>query len=391
MRDWPLPVPIVCAPETQRYHNSQRSHRISGHAPVFWHTLLGICLAGTICGLSLGCASQSPPRPPRVQRPEAVRNLSALQVGTLIEIHFTLPDTATDGQGLTKPLEIDILRAETYPGGKPGPAVIPTPWVTLQGAALAAHTSAGKVEYRDSLDGSEFRRLVGGALTYQVRGLTRGFRGRPIGSALSNAATLQVLDVPEPPSGLAVEATSSALRLRWSAPTQTVSGKALGAVGLYRIDRSETGRAGAYHPVGESHDEAFSDASFEFGHPYAYRVRALVTESGQTAESTDSASVEIVPRDVFPPATPAGLTGLYTAAGVELIWSPNTEPDLAGYNVYRGSAGQQPTKLNADLLRSPLFHDTSVASGGRYTYRVTAVDLNGNESLPSGEISVDVP
>jgi fibronectin type 3 domain-containing protein len=101
--------------------------------------------------------------------------------------------------------------------------------------------------------------------------------------------------------------------------------------------------------------------------------------------------VEVAPRDVFPPAAPAGLTGLYTSNAVELLWSPNTEPDLAGYNIYRGGAGEQPAKLNSALLPSPLYHDTSIAAGRRYTYHVTAVDLKGNESAPSQDVSVDVP
>jgi len=306
-----------------------------------------------------------------------------------MELRFTVPDKATDGQGLTKPLEVDILRAVTRPGEKSAPAMTSAPLVILKGADLARHT--GKLEYRDSFDGAEFRRLSGYALTYQVRGLTRGFRGRPLDSAPSNAATVQLLDVPQPPSALAIEPTASALQLRWSAPAETVMGKIVSSATQYRIYRSETGKPGPYQSVGESQDTTFSDPDFEFGHLYSYRVRALVTQAGETAESADSASVEIVPRDVFPPAAPAGLTGLYTANGVELIWSPNLESDLAGYDIYRLGPGERSKKLNPELLRSPLYRDTAVVSGLRYTYRVTAVDKNGNESASSAEIAVDVP
>ena len=90
-------------------------------------------------------------------------------------------------------------------------------------------------------------------------------------------------------------------------------------------------------------------------------------------------------------AAPAGLTGLYTANGVELIWSPNPEQDLAGYNIYGIGPDGKSTKLNPELLRSPVYHDTAVTSGLRYTYRVTALDKNGNESSPSAEVTVDVP
>jgi hypothetical protein len=326
-----------------------------------------------------------------VERPAAVKDLAAVEIGAGIELGFTPPDQATDGQGLSKPLEIEIVRTIRQPGEKPGPAVLATPVVLLQGAGLARRTAGGKVRYRDSLASAEFRRLARSALTYRVRGLTRGFRGRPIEGDWSNTITLQLLDVPEPPSGLGVESTASALQLHWSPPSETLTGKPVGSVTAYRIYRSDTGRAGPYHPAGDSSATTFADSSFEFGHAYCYRVRALVTEGNQTAESADSASVEIVPRDVFPPAPPAGLTGLYTANAVELIWNANAEADLAGYNIYRSGPGEQRVKLNAELLRSPLYHDPAVTSGRRYVYRVTAVDLKGNESAPSAEVSVGVP
>lgn len=392
MRDRLWPVLNVRRRETQ----PRGASRLGGPRSTY-DACLGISspfrigVIAAICGLLTGCAAQSPPRPPRVERPEAVRDLAAAQVGSTVELNFTLPDRATDGQGLTKPLEIDIQRVATPPGETPGAGMTVTPLAALQGADLARHTSKSKVEYGDSLDRGEFQHLAGGTLTYQVRGLTRGFRGRRIEGALSNPATVRLLDVPESPADLTIQATASALELRWSAPAQTMTGKTASTVSRYRIYRSETGKPGSYAAVGESPDTSFSDADFEFDHLYAYRVRALITEAGQTAESADSTHVEIVPRDVFPPAAPAGLTGVYTGKEVDLIWSPSTETDLAGYNIYRSSDGGKPVKLNAELLRSPLYHDTTAASGHRYIYQVIAVDMNSNESAPSGEANVDVP
>jgi hypothetical protein len=377
-------------PEQAPAQRREASHRAAGPSSSFLPLSL-ICVICAICAWWLGCAAQSPPRPPRVQRPEAVKDLFATQIGTAAELRFTVPDTATDGQGLTRPLEIEIFRTLTRPGEKTALATNSAPIATLQGADLARHTSARKLEYRDAFDRAGFQGLIGGTLMYQVRGLTRGFRGRPLESAPSNTARLRLLDVPQPPSGVAVEPTPSALQLRWSAPTETVTGKAVGSVDRYRVYRSETGKPGSYQSIGESPETSFSDASFEFGRLYSYRVRALVSEAGETAASADSASVEIVPRDVFPPAAPAGLTGLSTANGVELIWSPNPEPDLAGYNIYRIGPDGKPAKLNSELLRSPLYRDAAVTSGTRYTYRVTAVDKSGNESAPSAEVAVEVP
>jgi len=76
---------------------------------------------------------------------------------------------------------------------------------------------------------------------------------------------------------------------------------------------------------------------------------------------------------------------------VELIWTANAEPDLAGYKVYRRDDGGPPRRISQALVSTPIFHDSSVELGHTYAYEVTAVDLAGNESRPSAEAQVQVP
>jgi len=70
----------------------------------------------------------------------------------------------------------------------------------------------------------------------------------------------------------------------------------------------------------------------------------------------------------------------------EIVWSVNSESDLAGYNVYRD--GAPVVKLNRELLQIPVFRDNGTTAGARHSYRVTAVDRNGNESAPSEQVTV---
>jgi fibronectin type 3 domain-containing protein len=112
-------------------------------------------------------------------------------------------------------------------------------------------------------------------------------------------------------------------------------------------------------------------------------------DGGTTAESEPSQPYQVIPRDIFPPARPTGLTGLYTTGAVELVWDANTEKDLAGYYVYRHENGEQPKRLNKALLPTPILRDTSVQPGRTYFYQVTAVDLSNNESRPGPEVEVE--
>ena len=98
---------------------------------------------------------------------------------------------------------------------------------------------------------------------------------------------------------------------------------------------------------------------------------------------------------MFPPATPSGLQAVFSGPGqkpfIDLIWAPNTDPDLAGYNVYRHVPGTQPAKINAELIKAPAFRDSTVIPGNQYSYSVSAVDVGGNESPHSEEASEGVP
>jgi hypothetical protein len=73
---------------------------------------------------------------------------------------------------------------------------------------------------------------------------------------------------------------------------------------------------------------------------------------------------------------------------VDLEWLDNTEPDLAGYNVYRSTtSGSGFVKLNHSLILVSNFRDKTPLDPAvtNYFYRVTAVDTTGNESSVSSE------
>ena len=94
----------------------------------------------------------------------------------------------------------------------------------------------------------------------------------------------------------------------------------------------------------------------------------------------------ITPPDTTPPAAPVGLA-VAVASGVTLTWTANTEPDLAGYNVYRSIVSGGPyAKLNAALVTNTTYSDAPDGTGPYY-YVVTAVDTSNNESLRSAQVS----
>src|SRR5207247_2484774 len=121
-----------------------------------------------------------------------------------------------------------------------------------------------------------------------------------------------------------------------------------------------------------------------------YKVTAVDGSGNESAAAVGNA---VRPSsDVTAPAAPSGITTTPTVAGIALNWADNSEPDLAGYNIYRSNA-QFGTfvKLNAGgLLASSDYNDTAAPASTTSYYRITAVDSNGNESV-AGTISAVRP
>jgi fibronectin type 3 domain-containing protein len=96
--------------------------------------------------------------------------------------------------------------------------------------------------------------------------------------------------------------------------------------------------------------------------------------------------------DPEPPAIPSNFEGISTESKIELSWSFNREPDFDGYNLYKSNESiddiQQVNPVHESLYTDSLFIDEQVSNGTTYYYRITSVDLNGNESDLSREIKI---
>ncbi|MEM7828535.1 MAG: DPP IV N-terminal domain-containing protein, partial [Candidatus Aenigmatarchaeota archaeon] len=131
-------------------------------------------------------------------------------------------------------------------------------------------------------------------------------------------------------------------------------------------------------------ETSYNDINLHDGE-YNYKITAV---DYYGFESLPSDEVKAIVGDVIPPSPPLNLTATASGPDIILNWSPNTEPDLAGYNIYRNTP-QGWLKLNPSLITETTYIDAGLPNG-TYIYKVTAVDIVGNEGLPSNEASVTV-
>jgi len=339
------------------------------------------------------CGTPGDPVPPRPVVPTAVTDLAARQQGDAVVLTFTLPTKSIDGEALAAPPDVEIFR---YAPG----AVAEQPLYTIPSALTDSYEAEGRFRFSDPLKPESFSGTSGALWEYKVR--TRASKRRA--SADSNAVSVHAYPAPVKAGDLQATVTQDAIELRWSPPERSTTGLPIPSLGAYRVYRALPGATPDAPPalVGVVPTATYRDTQFEFGRTYRYTVRSVAQYEADSVESADSEPVEVTPKDTFPPAAPRDLVLVVvpatsdTPAMLELSWAISQETDLAGYHVYRkegqsegqGTAGEC---LTRELLLVPTFRDTQVASGRRYTYRVTAVDRAGNESALSSPVTGEVP
>jgi fibronectin type 3 domain-containing protein len=93
--------------------------------------------------------------------------------------------------------------------------------------------------------------------------------------------------------------------------------------------------------------------------------------------------------DITPPAVPTNLTATAEGGSIALDWANNTEPDLAGYTVYRSLTSGGGYVSIATGVAASAYSDNTVTDGTTYYYAVSAVDTAANESAMSAEASAN--
>lgn len=171
--------------------------------------------------------------------------------------------------------------------------------------------------------------------------------------------------------GVPREATFTDGTLSWRAPTlhREIAG--------YNVYRKQDGR---WDPVQTLVDDTriagLEDGQYAVAAQEHSGLESNYVMAGSNSQTTDT----------FSPARPARpQTGVPEATHIEIRWAASPEPGLDHYNVY-SSPDPNTGALLATLVGSPKetrFMDWGLRPGTTYHYRITTVDRQGNESLPS--------
>jgi hypothetical protein len=360
-----------------------------------------------------GCASPGPPRPPSLKLPQLVTDLTAERSGDQVLLHWTTPAKTTDSLAIETAITAKICRS-TLPGRPPAPTAATVPC----SPTLRVPVKPGASTAIDSLPAALTSDPVA-LITYRVE--IENASGHSAGP--SNPAFAASGSAPPILQNLRATAVPEGAMLEWAPASST--GPSSTFVELARVNpslaatRQTNAKPRSSQPLQLGGQQAAEvrlrakapseagaepagtvDRTARFGETYRYsaqRVRTVqIGKHALELRSTATAPVSLTLRDTFPPAPPTGLAAIpgtsATQTSMDLSWEPGSEPDLAGYLVYRKAASDAtPTRLSPTPLAGPAFRDLTAIPGTRYSYTVTAVDTSGNESAPGAPAEETLP
>ncbi len=329
------------------------------------------------------------PLPPLIQIPVPVSDLSIQQFGKSAQLSWTLPKLNTDGSAATTVATVEIYRLSTD-RNQPAPdpksfAQSAQVWKSISKQVLATYPEGTKLSFDDTFEEFAGHEVYQHSLHYALKVVNN----KKQEAGFSNIVSLSVIPLPTSPVNLRVVSLGEQhIEIGWDIPTLNTDGSAVKPPTQFNVYR----RADAQAPetrLNQSivQEGRFKDESIELGKTYVYSVRPVVETSSGAVEGEDGAPLEVANPDTYPPKPPAEVTAIASGEGISLVWLPNTDADLAGYWVYRSGQDKKFQRLQDQLLVTASIIDKSVEKGQTYFYRVKAVDLKGNESEFSEEVS----
>lgn len=120
---------------------------------------------------------------------------------------------------------------------------------------------------------------------------------------------------------------------------------------------------------------SYSDTGLTANTTYTYKLTSIDTTGNESTGSTLNVTT-LTPADTTPPANVTNLAETNTDTTANLTWTNPTDSDFSKTNVYRNN-------VLLGNTTSGTYADSGLTGSTTYTYKVTSVDITGNESTGS--------
>lgn len=133
------------------------------------------------------------------------------------------------------------------------------------------------------------------------------------------------------------------------------------------------------------------DLSLLDNRTYFLYMKRKINVLGGFSGFSDMSQVSPVISDFSDPSVPTGLVVTNTEQNrVSLKWNSNNEVDFSHYKIYK-STNNIDFSLLKDEVKDTSFSDTDVSQNNSYYYKISSVNLSGQESSLSSSVSAITP
>jgi len=371
--------------------------------------LLGNTLLAAALLVALGaCGHRGDPLPPLRHTPPALSEFRLAQRGNGLEVSVLAPGSSVDGIAYES-LAIEFLSVEgpkdIEKTGRKRQVLAKPLERMVETLPLPAPGSIARAAARGIYGKEKGPRTLTMGLVVQPEVKAPG--GLEVGLTEKGVHVAWTGDVPEPVNATVQPAKIPGLPSTGPGPggppssptsaTATTPAAAGAGEGVTKIE-PEKPKSGflVYRRVGSAayarplppgllEKRALQDAVAPRGEKVCYVVRAAASlEPLVESAASNEACLDV--RDISPPAAPTGLAVVPRERGLEVVWTPSADEDVAAYRVYREGPGEPRRRLAEIPAGGSAWTDEAAKPGVAYRYSLTAVDQAGNESAATAPV-----
>lgn len=409
---------------TRRLHRSQR-------------LLFSACVAALAFFVVPACGKKGPPLPPLLKLPIAPANFAAERRGVNVDLRFDVPGVNTDNTRPANVARVDVYAVTTREAITEG-EIIKQGTKVATVAVKSPRDPNRTIEEDEStadMEPPEGQGLDQGAVAHVSEELTEatlvlpapakpskttppaveeasgpllpptskplirmyvamGVTSRDKKGPFSKPVAVPLVPPPAPASAPTIKYDEKAISLKWTpvGPGARIEGLSVDddvlpsrPIGAARPDIAYNVYDASTKPVATKltanplTESKFSDPRIAWGEERCYTVRTVENVAGVAIEGDAPPPECVTLEDTFPPAPPANLLSAPGEGVIDLIWDANTEKDLEGYIVLRGTSAEALEPITPAPIADASFRD-QVQPGVRFAYAVRAVDKAGNRS-----------
>ena len=307
----------------------------------------------------LCCGKRTPPLPP-TERVFQSAVISGFQQGNKVVLSWKMPVRNSSENETTFINRIDIYRLAENIGS---PEQITEEEFSTRSTQIDTipvnvdDFSLKTLNYTDNLEFS----IQAVRLRYAIKFVNKSGQKATFSNFLTINPSAKIAEKPEI---LTTETTQDAILLKWEKPKTNVDGSTPANVlgfNVYRLDKKQTeAKKLNSSPI---FDTKYSDNFFDFENKYVYFVRTVsIGSEAETVESLNSAELEIVPIDTFPPGPPESITIAASPNSISLFFAANPEKDILGYKIYRSTDNNLPLEkwelMTIEPIKTNTFQDS---------------------------------